>query len=162
MVKKDEFDSTIDSLRGGIAAIRTSLSDMKNDVIQVLREEHLKLKNRMKTLKAQFESSDIIRNKRDQYSCRNNIVADGIASNVKKRELEDKCIELLGKIDIKIHESDIEACHRLGKSSKTFIRFANSKFCSKILAKKSELSDLKKERLTEIGLPETEKSSKST
>ena len=45
----------------------------------------------------------------DQYSRRNNVVVDGIPSSVKKRKLEDKCVEVLEKIDIKIHETDIEA-----------------------------------------------------
>ena len=62
-----------------------------------------------------------------------------------------------GKIHIKIHETDIEARHRLGKSSKTIIGCVNRKFCSKILAKKSELSDMKKKKLTEIELTETVK-----
>ena len=77
---------------------------MKNDVIQALSS-----KNRIKTLEAQFESSDIIRNKMDQYSRCNNVVVDGIPSSVKKMELEDKCTEVLGKTDIKIHETDTEA-----------------------------------------------------
>ena len=109
MVKKDEFDNAIQSLRGEIAAIRTGPSDIKNNVIQALREENISLKNRIKTLEAQFESSDIIRNKMDQYSRRNNVVVDGIPSSVKKRKLEDKCVEILEKIDIKTHETDIEA-----------------------------------------------------
>ena len=50
MVKKDEFDNAIESLRGETEAIRTSISDMKNDVIQTLREENINLKNTIKTL----------------------------------------------------------------------------------------------------------------
>lgn len=42
MVKRDKFDSAIES----------SLSDIKNDVIQALREENINLKNRIKTLEA--------------------------------------------------------------------------------------------------------------
>ena len=80
--------------------------------MQALHEENIILKNRIKTLEVQFESSDIIRNKMDQYSCRNNVVVDGIPSSVKKRQQEDKCIEALGKIDIKINESYIEGSHR--------------------------------------------------
>ena len=47
--------------------------------------------------------------KMDQYSRCNNVVVDGIPSSVKKMELEDKCTEVLGKTDIKIHETDTEA-----------------------------------------------------
>ena len=79
----------------------------------------------------------------------------GIPSSVKKRDLEDTCIEVFGKIDIDIHDNDIEACHRLGKSSKTIIRFVKRMFCSKVLTKKYELRDIKKEKLTEIGLAKT-------
>ena len=71
----------------------------------------------------------------DQYSHRNNVIVDGIPSSVEKRELKDKYTEVLGKIDIKIHETDIEACHRLGKSSKTIILFVNRTFFSRILEK---------------------------
>ena len=79
---------------------------MKNDVIPALREENISLKNRIWTLEDQFESSNIIWNKIDQYSRCNNVAVDGIPYSVKKRELEDKCIEVLGKLDIKIHETD--------------------------------------------------------
>ena len=47
MAKKDEFDNAIESLRVEIAAIRTSLSDMKNDIIQASGEENISLKNRI-------------------------------------------------------------------------------------------------------------------
>ena len=43
MVKRDEFDNAIESLKEEIAAIRTSLSDMTSDVIQALREENISL-----------------------------------------------------------------------------------------------------------------------
>ena len=97
MVQKDEFDDIVESLRREIAVIRTRLSDMKIDVIRALREENIRLKNRIKTLEAQFESFNRIRNKMDHHSRRNIIAVDGIPSSVKKRELEDKCIEALVK-----------------------------------------------------------------
>ena len=107
MIEKNEFDNAIESLRGEIAAIRKRLSNIKNNLIQALREENISLKNRIKTLR--FESSDIIQNTMNQYSRRNNVGVDGIPSNVKKRELEGDCIEVLGKIGLKIPETYIEA-----------------------------------------------------
>ena len=107
MIEKNEFDNAIESLRGEIAAIRERLPNIKNDLIQALREENISLKNRIKTLR--FESSDTIQNTMNQYSRRNNVGVDGIPSNVKKRELEGDCIEVLGKIDLKISETYIEA-----------------------------------------------------
>ena len=44
MVKKDQFNDAIESLRGKSASIRSSLSNMKNNVIQALREENMSLK----------------------------------------------------------------------------------------------------------------------
>ena len=112
---------------------RTSLSDKKNDVIQALREENMTLKKRIKTLEAEFESSHIIWKKMDQYSRRDNVDVDIVSSSVKERELKDKSNEVSGKIDIKISEYDIKACHYLGKSSKTITCFVDRKICSKIL-----------------------------
>ena len=111
---------------------------------------HRVLKNRIKILEAQFESPSIIWKEMDQYSRRNSVVVDSISSSVKKKELKGKCIEVLEKIDIKIHESVIEACHRLGKSTKATISFVKRLFCSIIMAKKSELSDIKKKRLKKM------------
>ena len=51
MVKKDEFDNAIESLRGEIAAIRTSLPDMKNDIIGALHEENISFKTELKHLR---------------------------------------------------------------------------------------------------------------
>ena len=50
MFKKSELDSAIESLREEIAAIRASLSNLNNDVIEALHEENVSLKNRVKTL----------------------------------------------------------------------------------------------------------------
>ena len=50
MFKKSEVDSAIESLREEIAAIRASLSNLNNDVIEALHEENISLKNRVKTL----------------------------------------------------------------------------------------------------------------
>lgn len=50
MFKKSELDSAIESLREEIAAIRASLSNLNNDVIEALHEENISLKNRVKTL----------------------------------------------------------------------------------------------------------------
>ena len=56
MVKNDEFDSAIKYHRGEIAVIRVRLSDMKNDVIQALREENISLKNWSPVWKFRYNS----------------------------------------------------------------------------------------------------------
>lgn len=49
-----------------------------------------------------------------QYRSPNYATVDDIPSSIKKRDLKYKCKEVLGKIDIKIHEYGIKACHHLG------------------------------------------------
>ena len=81
MVKIDEFDSTIESMREEITAITTRFSATKNDAILALREENITLKNRINILQTQFESSDMFWNRLDQHSHCNNVVFDGIPSS---------------------------------------------------------------------------------
>lgn len=50
MLKKDKFDKAIESLQEKNAAIRMKLSDMKNDLIQSLLEENIRLTKRIETL----------------------------------------------------------------------------------------------------------------
>ena len=141
-----EFHNVIESLRQEVQKIKMTCSNVKNDIIQGLRGKNVSSKNRINTLKAQFESSDTIPKKIDKYSRRNNVAVYGIPYGMKQRELEDKCTEFDGKINIKIGEIDIRLCHGLVKSSKTIIRFANRTLLSKYLAK--NLIDLKNDRNT--------------
>ena len=51
----------------------------------------------------------------------------GIPQSVKSKDLEDKVINVLDKVNVKMTKNDIEACHRLGDSRKTIVRFVNRK-----------------------------------
>ena len=51
MIKRNELESAIESLRGEIEAIRTSPSDRNNIVMQALREENISLKTELKYLR---------------------------------------------------------------------------------------------------------------
>ena len=44
---------------------------------------------------------------------------------------------MLGEVDIVATKSDIEDCHRLGKSGNTIVRFVSRKFCNDIMEKKN-------------------------
>ena len=74
-------------------------------------------------------NNEIKINNADQYSRRNNIVIQGIPQSVKSKDLEDKVINVL----------DIEACHRLGDSRKTIVRFVNRKHSFEALKNKKSL-----------------------
>ena len=70
-------------------------------------------------------NNEIKINNADQYSRRNN----SIPQSVKSKDLEDKVINVL----------DIEACHRLGDSRKTIVRFINRKHSFEALKNKKSL-----------------------
>ena len=76
-------------------------------------------------------------NKQDQYSRRNNLDIQGIPDSVSDDQLEEKIIEILYQINVKIDKFDIEDCHHMCKSKKTtIVRFVNRKNCKAILEKK--------------------------
>ena len=70
----------------------------------------------------------------------------GIPDDVEHKDLEEKVIKILDKIEVNVTSKDIEACHRVGKSrnnsKKTIIRFVNRKFAKKALVNRKSLKIL--------------------
>ena len=89
----------------------------------------------------------------DQYNWRNNLEIQGISSTVCDEDLEDKLIEIFKCINIPRAKSDVEDCHRLGKSNpqNTVVRFVYRKNCYAALSKKLDLQHIDKAKL---GFPE--------
>ena len=65
--------------------------------------------------------------KSEQYSRRECIENQGILQNVSIKSLEDTTIKIFENIGISINKLMIVACHRLGKTTKTTVKFANRK-----------------------------------
>ena len=67
----------------------------------------------------------------EQYERRNNLETTGIPDDVSDENLEEKAIQVLSEIQVNVSSSDIEACHRIGKSKnsskKTIVQFINRK-----------------------------------
>ena len=65
--------------------------------------------------------------------------------------MEDKVINVLDKVNVIVIKNDIEACHRLGDSRKTIVRFVNRKHSFEALKNKKILisADLPSIRLDE-------------
>ena len=87
-----------------------------------LTKENIKLKENITELNDYADECDekIITledkiNKLDQYIRRENIVISGIPENISHNDLENKVINLLNSIDVRVIPSDIQACHRLAK-----------------------------------------------
>ena len=124
-------------------AITVTLENNKDEIIQSLKNEVSSLQNRVDKLESQARlleealiNNEIKINNADQYSRRNNIVIQGIPQSVKYKDLEDKVINVLDKVNVKVTKNDIEACHRLGDSRKTIVRFVNRKHSFEALKNK--------------------------
>ena len=114
--------------------VAESISKVKDSIIEVLREENIKLQTKCENLEANLFELQTASNKQDQYSRRNNLEIHGIPAEVKDDQLEEKVIDIFSQLNISLSKSDIEDCHRLGKSNTT-VRFVNRKFCKDALEK---------------------------
>ena len=137
-------------------AITVKLENNKDEIIQSLKNEVSSLQNSVDKLESQVRlleealiNNEIKINNVDQYSRWNNIVIQGILQSVKYKDLEDKVINVLDKVNVKVTKNDIEACHRLGDSRKTIVRFVNRKHSFETLKNKKMLMSVD---LTSIGL----------
>ena len=61
-------------------------------------------------------SLEINGNHLKQYGRRNDLEITGIPDDVSDENLEEKVIQVLSEIQVSVSSSDIEACHRIGKS----------------------------------------------
>ena len=66
----------------------------------------------------------------------------GIPQNVTIKNLEDTVIKIFEKIGISIDKRMIAACHRIGKTTKTIVKFANRKDAELVLKSKKKLKDI--------------------
>ena len=98
-----------------------------------------KLESQIRLLQDALINNEIKINNADQYSRRNNILIQGIPQSVKNKDLEDKVINVLDKVNVKVTKNDIEACHRLRDSRKTIVKFVNRKYSFEALKNKKLL-----------------------
>ena len=120
---------------------------MKDQIIKNLVENNKKLQEKVENLEKQIKNQEEYMEANNQYHRRNNLEIHGIPNEVKDEDLEDKVIEILGKIDVTVEKSEIEACHRLpptrnNKTKKTIVRFINRKKPEKSLKSKKKLQNL--------------------
>ena len=106
--KFSSLSSKFDHIEGSVSDIKNDIIAIKDTVIQRLVAENTRLNKRVYDLECEFY-------KNQQYNRRNNIEISGIPDTVQDNELEDKVIEILEKIDVKVVNRDVEACHRLQK-----------------------------------------------
>ena len=140
----DGFEEKMNLLNEKNSKISKDVEQLKDVIIKNLVESNKKMQKTIETLQKKVEKMEhrekimkINTEKQNQYGRRNNIEISGIMNEVADEELENKVIEILDEIDVKVTKEDIEACHRLpptrnNKIKKTIVRFVNRKKSRKI------------------------------
>ena len=110
----NQITDAINKLNEGITA---KLENNKDEIIQSLKNEVSSLQNRVGKLVSQVSlledaliNNKIKINSADQYSRRNNRVIQGVSQSVKSKDLVDKVINILDKVNVKVTKNEIEAC----------------------------------------------------
>ena len=86
-----------------------------------------------------------------QYSRREYLDVVGIPSEVGADVLEEKVLNIFGKLGCDIPSERIEACHRISKKSSTVIvKFTKRKDCQQVWSVKKDLQKIKME---DVNLP---------
>ena len=156
--KKNEFQDALASvevnLNNSIKSIKSDLKDevnnLKDVIIKRLQDENLILRNRCSNVEQTLIEFETSTNKSEQYGRRNNIIISGIPDSVKTEDLEESVTKVLSDIDIKVTTSDIEACHRVGRSdnkigsTKNIVRFVNRKNAKQALYNKKNFPKSRK------------------
>ena len=118
--------------------VNESIMSIKNTIIDALKEENLKLQNKVKKLEEQLLEIDQKNNHLDQYSRRNNLEIQVIPANITDDKLEGKVIDIFSCLGIEVKGADTEDCCRSGFANpkNIIVRFVNCKFCYQSLDKK--------------------------
>ena len=117
--------------------------NLKDVIIKNLQIENQRLQTRLNDLENRVLSLEISGNHLEQYGRRHNLEITEISDDISDENLEVKVIEVLNEIQVDVSRSDIEACHRIGKSKnsskKTIVRFINRKYAKKALLNRKSL-----------------------
>ena len=141
----------ISSLKVDVRSMKDECWNMKDVIIKRLQEENALLRSRCSKLEDNVVSLESSVNQVEQYGRRNNIVISGIPDDVADDELEDTVTSIMEDVYVIVQNSDIEACHRIGKSEqkasskKTIVRVINRKYCKKALVNRKNLININSE-----------------
>ena len=80
--------------------------------------------------------------KLEQYSRRECLDFSGIPGSVAPKDIESFILRLLQKIVIDLDKSQTVACHRLGKTDGTIVKFINRKDAENLYSNKRKLEDV--------------------
>ena len=92
------------------------LLNLKDVIIKDLHVENQRLRMKVNNIENKVMSLEINGNHLEQYRRRGNLEITGIPDDVSDENIEEKVIQVLSEIQVNVTISDIEACHRIGKS----------------------------------------------
>ena len=132
--------------------LNKELLNLKDVIIKDLQLENQRLRMKVKNLENKVMPLEINGNHLEQYGKRNNLEITGIPDDVSDENLEEKVIQVLSEIQVNVSSSDVEACHRIGKSKnspkKALARFINRKHTKKALINRKGLININKSSLS--------------
>ena len=134
-------------MQKSISRLRYDILDIKDVIVQRLQDDNLKLKERVSCLEDKVIQLEIKNNSLEQYGRTNDLEIEGIPTSISDKELEKTAVALLNSINVNLDSSDVEDCHRIGRSKdgkpkKTITRTVNRKFCKKALLNRKKLSSI--------------------
>ena len=142
----EEMSKLKAELVGEFRTVKDEIIDLKEVIIQNLRNECNRLNNVVSEMSLKIVDLESKCNSLEQYGRRNNLEISGIPDSVDQTDLEDKVVEIFDKIGVDLSNDEIEACHRIGKSKDnsktTIIRLVNRKKCKSALFNRKKLRNI--------------------
>ena len=142
----EEMSKLKAELVGEFRTVKDEIIDLKEVIIQNLRNECNRLNNVVSEMSLKIVGLESKCNSLEQCGRRNNLEISGIPDSVDQTDLEDKVVEIFDKIGSDLSNDEIEACHRIGKSKDnsktTIIRLVNRKKCKSALFNRKKLRNI--------------------
>ena len=146
----EQMENSFNVINKNNDKIYQDLNEMKNEIIKNLIDSNKKLQKKVEKLENQIKKQEETIEINNQYTRRNNLEIHGISEDIQDEELEEKVVEILKSVDIKVNKENIEACHRLPKRrrescKRTIIRFVNRKTVEESIKSKSKLKNVNRQ-----------------
>ena len=129
-----EITSKIDSLAKENEELTSHVSVAQN-APKILQEVFKTKSSKLVELERQHH-------KLEQYTRRECLDFSGIPNTVAPKDLENVILHLLQEIGINLDKSRIVACHKLGKTDRTTVKFLNRKDAENLHSNKKKLEDV--------------------
>ena len=118
--KNEELTSHVSVAQNGSKILQEASNTTSSKLVELERKHH----------------------KLEQYSRRECLDFSGMPSSVASKDLENFILCLFQEVGTDLDESRIVACHRLGKTDRTIVKFLNRKDAENMYSKKRKLKDV--------------------